>query len=564
MLTDVNSSGGGLNLGNLTDVNGNLFFTANDGIDGVQLWEYNAAAGSTVMLSDVNTSGGGFNPGNLTSVNGNLVFTANDGADGVQLWEYSSTAGSTAMLSDVNPTAGGFYNYGNWTNVNGALFFTANDGTHGTELWESDGTSAGTFMVADINPGSGGSYPANLTNLNGTLYFTANDGTHGNELWELQTNPATTATVASSSSTSVSGQVVTFTATVSSVAPGMDTPTGSVSFMDGTTVLGTAPLDSSDTATFSSSTLAVGSHAITAVYDGDSFFTTNSSAVLTQTVNDNTPTNLRDVINDQPPPAQGTSTTITVQPATSDQTNTAVAAVSGLSNPSTPVTVELDLGSQTTMSTTPIDPPSEVQVVLTSSSSSGATVTGATVSGGNVVVQAGVTPSNWTVNGGNVTVQGSATAGDFIVNGGTVTLADGTVITGNSPAIIVNGGTVILQGVTAQTATNSPTIVVNGGSLIVRNSTIQESTGYAQAAILINGGSVDLGTAASPGGNTFNVNGTGTLIQNTSGSAVPAVGDTFENNGTAVASEFRRREPVGSARSNGQPGGSTGLQPGLT
>src|SRR5262249_61196542 len=112
------------------------------------------------------------------------------------------------------------------------------------------------------------------------------------------------------------------------------------------------------------------------------------------------------------------------------------------------------------------------------------------------------------------TVQGAAAAGDFIVNGGTVTLADGTVLTGNSPALVVNGGTVILRGVTARTATNSPTIVVNGGSLVVRDSTIQESTGFAQAAILITGGSVDLWTAANPGGNAFNVNGGGELVHN--------------------------------------------------
>ena len=125
-------------------------------------------------------------------------------------------------------------------------------------------------------------------------------------------------------------------------------------------------------------------------------------------------------------------------------------------------------------------------------------------------------PSNWTVNGGNVTFQGP-TAGDLIVNGGTVTLDDGTVITGNSPAIIVNGGDGHPPGSDGQTATDAPTILVTGGTPDVRDSTIQESTGYAQAAILITGGTVDLGTAADPGGNTINVNGAGELVHNTSG-----------------------------------------------
>ncbi len=69
-------------------------------------------------------------------------------------------------------------------------------------------------------------------------------------------------------------------------------------------------------------------------------------------------------------------------------------------------------------------------------------------------------------------------------------------------------------------------------------SIISSTGGYGQPAILIIAGSLDVGTAADPGGDTINVVGTGGLIQNTTGTAVSAVGDTFENNGTAVASIF--------------------------
>ena len=234
-------------------------------------------------------------------------------------------------------------------------------------------------------------------------------------------------------------------------------------------------------------------------------------------------------------PAGTTPPPVVLQPETSDQVTSVVAAINDLApatgtNPPT-VTVMVDLGSQS-VSNTALDVPAGAQVVLSGSS---ATVDQATINGGSVTVEAGVTPSNWTVNGGNVVVQGTATAGDFTVNAGTVTLADGTVITGNSPAITVNGGTVILQGVTAQTATNSPTIVVNGGSLIVRGSTIQESTNYTQAAILITGGTVDLGTAASPGGNTFNINGAGQFLEDTTSIPVSDIGNTLEVNGAPLS-----------------------------
>jgi hypothetical protein len=130
--------------------------------------------------------------------------------------------------------------------------------------------------------------------------------------------------------------------------------------------------------------------------------------------------------------------------------------------------------------------------------------------------------------------------------GVTVVIQNGTLV-GGSPALVVNSGNVVLKQVTARNATNAPTIVVNGGSLKVRNSTIQESTAYAQSALQVNGGTVDLGTAADPGGNVLNVNGPGALIQNCSGRSISVVGDSFENNGVANAASIYVLSPGASA-----------------
>jgi hypothetical protein len=85
---------------------------------------------------------------------------------------------------------------------------------------------------------------------------------------------STTTEVASSQNPSVFGQVVTFTATVSSSSVGRGgTPTGSVTFLDGASALGTAVmLNASGEATFTTSTLAVASHTIGASYSGDATF----------------------------------------------------------------------------------------------------------------------------------------------------------------------------------------------------------------------------------------------------------------------------------------------------
>jgi len=116
----------------------------------------------------------------------------------------------------------------------------------------------------------------------------------------------TTTTVASSANPSTFGQSVTFTATVTVVAPGAGSPSGTVTFLDGATILGTGTL-SGGTATFTTSTLAVGSHSITASYGGDTNFSGSTSAALTQTVN----------------PVSGVSITTTIR----DSTNAAVTSV---------------------------------------------------------------------------------------------------------------------------------------------------------------------------------------------------------------------------------------------
>jgi hypothetical protein len=95
-----------------------------------------------------------------------------------------------------------------------------------------------------------------------------------------------TANLNSSPNPSATGQVVTFTAVVLANSPGAGTPGGVVSFMEGTTVLGTGSLQlvgSSDQATFTTSSLSSGSHTITAVYNGDTNFLGSTSASLTQT-----------------------------------------------------------------------------------------------------------------------------------------------------------------------------------------------------------------------------------------------------------------------------------------
>ena len=154
----------------------------------------------------------------------------------------------------------------------------------GSVTWSDGATVLGTSTLAS------GSTTFAITTLSaGTHSITAQYG--GDANYGGSASAALTQTVdVASTSTSVlpapnpatAGQTVTFSASVSGVAPGAGTPTGTVTFYDGAVSIGTGTLGAGGTATM---TLAEtgGTHDITAQYAGDANFTgsTSSNVVLT-------------------------------------------------------------------------------------------------------------------------------------------------------------------------------------------------------------------------------------------------------------------------------------------
>jgi hypothetical protein len=95
----------------------------------------------------------------------------------------------------------------------------------------------------------------------------------------------TTTTLMSSLNPATTSQSITFTAAVAGTATNTPIPTGTVTFLDGTTTLGTVALNGSAQATFTTSSLSAGSHSITSVYGSDANYAASTSAVLTEVVN---------------------------------------------------------------------------------------------------------------------------------------------------------------------------------------------------------------------------------------------------------------------------------------
>ncbi|MCG8385954.1 MAG: hypothetical protein MJA30_10460, partial [Cytophagales bacterium] len=181
----TNFSGSQLASNSVTQVGDRIFFEADDGVAGSELWVYDATTGSVEMITDLNPSGGISTGGNIIAFGNGVLFRGTDGVSAQELFFSDGTPGGTQLVKDINPSGGSFPE--DFIEFKGEMYFSANDGTNGKELWKTDGTTAGTVLVKDINPGIGTGMEANTGKMfgqNGTyLFFRANDGTHGSELW---------------------------------------------------------------------------------------------------------------------------------------------------------------------------------------------------------------------------------------------------------------------------------------------------------------------------------------------------------------------------------------------
>jgi ELWxxDGT repeat protein len=175
-----------------------LYFSADDGSRGEELWRSNGTARATHRVKDILPGRKGSEPTELVDIGGRLYFVAVNEAWDMdpdrQLWRSDGTAAGTWKLPGAGCTsAEGVLE--SWPStpveLSGFIFFTGCDGTFeesgpfhdwSREVWRSNGTRAGTRVLKQVNP-SGTALPTDPLVANGRLFFGAWDGVHGHEPW---------------------------------------------------------------------------------------------------------------------------------------------------------------------------------------------------------------------------------------------------------------------------------------------------------------------------------------------------------------------------------------------
>ncbi|MEP7296796.1 MAG: Ig-like domain repeat protein [Burkholderiales bacterium] len=220
-----------------------------------------AAAFSTYGAHSLTATYGG-DANNLASSSAPLTETVNSGATAATATLVASPAAAAlnqtvALTATVAPAA-----------------------ATGTVLFKDGQTIIGTASL------SGGVATANTSFQTAGIHsLTAvyeGDGTYTFATSSAASETVATASSATALTSSINpanvGQSTTFTATVTGASP-----IGSVTFKDGTTILGTAPL-TAGVATFSASFSSGGAHSITAIYGGDANNLTSTSVAVSETV----------------------------------------------------------------------------------------------------------------------------------------------------------------------------------------------------------------------------------------------------------------------------------------
>lgn len=177
LIKDITPGSSNNPYGQFISMNNEVYFMANDGTNGLELWKTDGTSGGTNMIKNINPIGDGMaipsNPyiSSIATMSNNVYFIANNGTSGLELWKTDGTNAGTVLVKDIY-TGSTSSTPNNFLTIGNTLYFTATTAAEGNELWKSDGTSSGTVLVKDLSPlTAANTNPSYLKQLNNKVYF---------------------------------------------------------------------------------------------------------------------------------------------------------------------------------------------------------------------------------------------------------------------------------------------------------------------------------------------------------------------------------------------------------
>ena len=158
---------------NLTKLGNKVYFSANDGIHGQELWVSDGSMESTKLVKDINPGIEGSLPKSFFPYNNKLYFVALS-----KLWETDGTNAGTLSIDSMPEILDDFHIFNN------AFYFSCASSLTGYELCKSDITTPESQIIRDIHEGEKSSTPQDFITFGGALYFTAYHDAIGRALWK--------------------------------------------------------------------------------------------------------------------------------------------------------------------------------------------------------------------------------------------------------------------------------------------------------------------------------------------------------------------------------------------